>query len=110
MPSFPNTGVENDEEFSWEDDEEEATASTPLSKNKASLAASEQTLGLNRDIVQHVGAPSSQAATSASTSPRVSSEDSFDLVSSGNVSVAGDTKPPKSEREEEEEDVDSDWE
>ena len=39
-------------------------------------------------------------------SPRVSSEDSFDVVSSNNASVAGDKKPPKAE----ETDDDSDWE
>ena len=110
LHSFHNVGVENDEEFSWEDDDDEATASTPLSKNKVTLTAStssEQTLGLNR--VNHTRAPSSQATTSASGSPRLSSEDSFDLISSGNVSVAGDTKPP-AKKEEEEEDADSDWE
>lgn len=114
--SFHNAGVENDEEFSWEDDEEEGSASTPLSKNKVSLNAStssEQTLGLKPDSAKHAKAPSSQADTSASTSPRLSSEDSFDLVSSGNVSTAGDAKPPakKNEKEQEdEEDADSDWE
>ena len=111
LHSFHNAGVQNDEEFSWEDDDEEATASTPLSKNKVPLTpstSSEQTLGLKQDMAKHARV-SSQAATSASASPRLSSEDSFDLVSSGNVSVAGDTKPPKSKKEVEE-DADSDWE
>ena len=47
--------------------------------------------------------------TSGTISPRVSSEDSFDLVSSATVSVVGDSeKPPK--RKEEDEEGDSDWE
>lgn len=55
-------------------------------------------------------APSStESGAAGTTSTRVSSDDSFDLVSSANVSVVGDSeKIPK--RKDNEEDGDSDWE
>jgi len=52
---------------------------------------------------------STELGVVGTTTPRVSSEDSFDLVSSANVSVVDELeKTPK--RKGDEEDGDSDWE
>jgi len=65
-------------------------------------------------IPQHAGesgkesGPPSQADTPASTSRRESSEESYDLLSSENASVAGENKD--SEKPGEGDDPDSDWE
>jgi len=53
-------------------------------------------------------ATSSQVATPATTSPRLSSEDSYDLVSSGNASATGEAKPTGGKGDDN--DADSDWE
>jgi hypothetical protein len=100
-----------DEVFSWEDDEDDATASASLSKKVQSMndsTSSEHTLGLASELAKKASAPSSQVATSATTSPRLSSEDSYDLVSSGNVSNAGEAKVRTKKGEDD--DPDSDWE
>lgn len=116
--SVINTGsAENEEDFSWEDDEEDVTAAAQSPKIAKGVKAmddstsSEGTLGLKpKPSLKPTkdSAPPSQAATSATTSPRLSSEDSFDLVSSGNVSNTGDTKAPTKKGDDD--DADSDWE
>lgn len=71
--------------------------------------SSQKTLGNAKlsDLVSEGSAPSSQAVTPATTSPRLSSEDSYDLVSSGNASTAGEA--PAGQKGDEN-DADSDWE
>jgi hypothetical protein len=107
--------VENDELFSWEDDEEDVTASSPLSKNPRSMNDSTSsdntlnTLSKSSKPTKKPSAPSSQAAESTTTSPRLSSEDSYDLVSSGNVSTAGGETKVRTKKGEDD-DPDSDWE
>ncbi|KAH8828185.1 hypothetical protein DL96DRAFT_1497575 [Flagelloscypha sp. PMI_526] len=86
---------EEDEDFSWEDDEEES-ASPTTSK-------------------PHATAPSDTkpSSTPNTMSPRDSSEESYDLVSSGNASAAESAKPPakgKDSTTDSENDSDSDWE
>lgn len=106
--------VENDEEFSWEDDEEDVTASTgSLSKKDQAMnnsTSSENTLGIAKSgrPANNASTPSSQFDGSATTSPRLSSEDSYDLVSSGNVSTAGETTVRTKKGDDDE--PDSDWE
>ena len=106
--------VQNDELFSWEDDEEDAVASSPLSKNARSLndsASSDNTLNIlskSSKPAKKMSVSSSQAAESATTSPRPSSDDSYDLVS-GNVSTAGDEIKVRTKKGDDD-DPDSDWE
>ncbi|TFK54092.1 hypothetical protein OE88DRAFT_1624975 [Heliocybe sulcata] len=89
--------TQNEEDFSWEDDEDEPA------KREAKLQPSEKK---STDTLT--------APTSVEPSPRVSSEDSYDVVSS-NVSTSGEApaKPSGAEigkKKEEESDADSDWE
>jgi len=105
--------IDADDEFSWEDDEEDVTASASLSKNPRSMndsTSSEHTLGIASKPgrpTKKASAPSSQVPTSATTSPRLSSEDSYDLVSSENVGTAGEKGRTKKGGDD---DPDSDWE
>lgn len=108
--------MENDEVFSWEDDDEDATASSPLPKGpkgshwKNESVSSQQTLSTAKsgELAWEGSGPSSQAVTPATTSPRLSSEDSYDLVSSGNASTAGEVAPAGGKGDDN--DADSDWE
>ncbi|KAJ3549368.1 hypothetical protein NMY22_g911 [Coprinellus aureogranulatus] len=104
--------AESDEDFSWEDDEEESpsapTSQASPEKEKPSTARSSTSESSRNLGVQDTG------------SQRVSSSDSFDVVSSANASVAGDTVKTASKKEEsdeeeeedsdEEDESDSDWE
>lgn len=92
--------AENDEDFSWEDDEVEDGSTT-------AMPDSHQTLKPQAEG----SSPASQANTSTETSPRESSEDSYDLVS-GNVSASGEGKEEeeKNKVSTAESDGDSDWE
>ncbi|KAF7970301.1 hypothetical protein HWV62_22996 [Athelia sp. TMB] len=109
--------VENEDEFSWEDDEEEAAATSPQTKTTPisvnDSASSQRTVRTAKPKLAAVESVSSSAvATPANTSPR-QSEDSFDLVSSGNVSAVGEQKavpPKKVEESEESEEEESDEE
>ncbi|KII92972.1 hypothetical protein PLICRDRAFT_135006 [Plicaturopsis crispa FD-325 SS-3] len=106
--------IDNDEDFTWEDDEEEtATSSKPLPSTQApsvAPSASQATLRKVADVspdVDRLSAP----VTPATTSPRESSEESYDLVSSGNVSTSGDKPHATKETNEADEDsAESDWE
>ncbi|KAF8806469.1 hypothetical protein BYT27DRAFT_7293704 [Phlegmacium glaucopus] len=94
--------TDNDEDFSWEDDDEEPSG-TPdgkpvIVKARSSIASLD-----TKTIKGRISPPTSQLNTQVSPSPRVSSEDSFDFVSSSNVSV--DEMPRKVKDED-----DSDWE
>ncbi|KAL0956451.1 hypothetical protein HGRIS_002599 [Hohenbuehelia grisea] len=84
--------VENDDDFSWEDEEEEAS---PVSEKKELQSDATPTTETK------ISTP--QVLSTAGSSPRESSEDSYDLVSSTNASAAGDKKSDDS-------DGDSDWE
>jgi|SRR6266850_2423343 len=115
MPSVPNAAdcsklvagpAEQDDEFSWEDEDEDAAPKEQLSPTPPTAPV------LNRDRQQ------SANATSGSMSPQ-RSDDSFDIVSSGRASAAGDAgaapvhKKETSdgdEDDEEDEDEESDWE
>ena len=112
--------VESDEDFSWEDEDGDEDASvkntTPTSSKpktsfmpQASTPAEERT---TEQIEEGSATPlSPQANTPANTSPRHSSEDSYDLVSSGNVSGSGDGKDMKGKPPtDDSDDGDSDWE
>lgn len=84
-----------EEDFAWEDEEDEATSP-------------------NRDLRSTGTAQKSptskltvQGGTPGNTSPRESSEDSYDVVS-GNASSVGDSKPDTSQADSD--DGDSDWE
>ena len=111
--------LQKDEEFAWEDEEEESTANpTPLDQSTITPKVS-------------VDIPNSGPTTSAETegkktgptssSPRESSEDSYDLVStrSGNASGTALAAPAptlsavleaKEKKEDDEDSGDSDWE
>ncbi|KAF5393224.1 hypothetical protein D9757_000709 [Collybiopsis confluens] len=88
--------VESEEEFSWEDDEGDDNAAPKKDKNERTQPSA--------SVTARSPEPSSQANTPANTSPRESSEESYDVVS-GNVSASGEAKKMV-----EESDGDSDWE
>lgn len=95
--------TDKEEDFSWEDDEGESTSPTAAGASQSSmqtLASSQRTLAPRRTAL------TDECSSSLPVSPRLSSEDSFDVVS-GNVSNAGDVAevPTKAS-----EDEDSDWE
>ncbi|KAJ3830149.1 hypothetical protein F5880DRAFT_1517664 [Lentinula raphanica] len=101
--------MENEDEFSWEDDEvDEGSTSTSTAPKVPKIQGPDSELA-----VKKTSAPSSQVHTPATTSPRVSSEESYDVVS-GNVSASGegkeDEKKKKPEAAEDSSDGDSDWE
>ncbi|TDL14482.1 hypothetical protein BD410DRAFT_859806 [Rickenella mellea] len=119
--------ADNDEDFSWEDEDDNDNDATPdasLNPSKTLPPPSPSpadhnnkpvpsTAGMLSTSQSHTGAgtaehsaPSSQAVTPATTSPRESSEGSYDVVSSGNVS----SSPETISRAEKEGDDDSDWE
>lgn len=100
LRSYISGTAENDEDFSWEDDEGEDGSAT-------AMPDSHQTLKPHAEG----SAPASQANTSTETSPRESSEDSYDLVS-GNVSASGEGKEEEEKHKAStaESDGDSDWE
>ncbi|KIM40232.1 hypothetical protein M413DRAFT_446403 [Hebeloma cylindrosporum] len=98
--------TENEDDFSWEDEEEELA---PTAANKSTQPANSSTSSEKKIVKESLAASSVELSAAGTTTPRVSSEDSFDLVSSANVSVVGDSeKTPK--RKDDEEDADSDWE
>jgi len=124
--------TENDEDFSWEDEDDETITPSPstapvpaltstsdealnnLSQADAPKPLRESSETLAGKPAAH-SAPSSEAPTPASTSPRDSSEESYDVVSSasGNVSASAEGKGrvrKEKTGEESEGDADSDWE
>jgi hypothetical protein len=98
------TDTSNDDDFSWEDDEEEPSAASDgkpvVVKTKSSIASLEDTKTIKE--------MPSQLSTGTLPSPRVSSECSYDFVSSSNASA--DEMPPRKVKEEHDEEGDSDWE
>jgi hypothetical protein len=106
--------VESDDDFSWEDDEAEDGSSAADQKEKTPTA--EVSKGKAEALTPELAGKSSatptspQAQTPANTSPR-ESEDSYDLVSSGNVSGSGEGKgDAKQTTSGNTSDDDSDWE
>ncbi|KAJ3733479.1 hypothetical protein DFJ43DRAFT_1067318 [Lentinula guzmanii] len=97
--------MENEDDFSWEDDEADDGSASTLPKNNETPKAqpSDSDPAANKS-----SAPSSHLNTPANTSPRVSSEESYDVVS-GNVSASGEKEDEK-KAVEESSDGDSDWE
>lgn len=89
---------DTEDDFSWEDNEDDT--STPANESTATFKA---------PMKLHDGElspPSSQLLTETTSSPRLSSEDGFDVVSSANVSVAGEPSKTNTPSD----DGDSDWE
>ncbi|KAJ6594044.1 hypothetical protein B0H19DRAFT_1093499 [Mycena capillaripes] len=89
--------TESEEDFSWED-EDESTPATAVPKSEPALSASSQTLSV----------PPSETPTPATMSPRESSEESYDVVSSENAAPAKGKREDK--KESESDGGDSDWE
>ncbi|KAH9892830.1 hypothetical protein C8Q73DRAFT_648808 [Cubamyces lactineus] len=115
---------DNDEDFSWEDEDEEATSPTTKAapQRAASGAAGESE---SQESPAHLSASAAESksriSTPGSVSPRRSSEDSYDVVSSqvsnsgaadaGSEGQAGKNAAQKeTEESSEEESEDSDWE
>lgn len=110
---LPAGTTESEEDFSWEDDEEEVApppvqdaATTPLSKT---VESDQSTVTEPSDSAAKLSASPSRARTPAEGSAHESSEESYDLVSSGNVSAAGEGKS-SSKDDADDHDGDSDWE
>ncbi|KAJ7045662.1 hypothetical protein C8F04DRAFT_940133 [Mycena alexandri] len=91
--------TESEEDFSWEDEDE--STPTPAAPRAAAIPSSESQSA--------VSPPPSEAPTTANTSPRESSEESYDLVSDNGAAPAKvkreDKKPGESD-----DGGDSDWE
>lgn len=98
---------QTEEDFSWEDDDDESVA--PESKSLKVLESSQRTLAPKAADTNDVQSlpNSSQFNTPMTMSPRVSSDDSYDVVS-GNASAAGDAQEHVQKDEDDEEE--SDWE
>lgn len=99
--------MENEEDFSWEDDEADDSSASIATAARNTEAPKVQPLDPDTAVKKSPD-PSSQVNTPANTSPRVSSEESYDVVS-GNVSASGEGKKGN-EAAEESSDGDSDWE
>ncbi|KAJ3896799.1 hypothetical protein GG344DRAFT_84951 [Lentinula edodes] len=99
--------MENEEDFSWEDDEADDSSASIATAAKNTEAPKVQPLDPD-PVAKKSPDPSSQVNTPANTSPRVSSEESYDVVS-GNVSASGEGRKGN-EAAEESSDGDSDWE
>ncbi|KAH9945664.1 hypothetical protein B0H21DRAFT_860657 [Amylocystis lapponica] len=102
--------VENDEDFSWEDDEDEATSPTTKASKPVQSADADSTATLVHPVpattLRPATVPRSGVSTPAADSPRLSSEDSYDVVSSqvsNNGNVAETQAAPAKEGAEEEE-------
>ena len=105
--------AESEEDINWESDEEESAHSTSdniVSPQEADIADSDPTIKLatSRETLTAKKATATSSSTPASASPRLSSEGSYDVVSS-QVSNAGDAKPGDV-KEKSDDDEDSDWE
>ncbi|KAI6110587.1 hypothetical protein EDD16DRAFT_1610647 [Pisolithus croceorrhizus] len=96
---------EKDEDFSWEDEEEELESARPSHASVRSLE-SQRTL-----VPRRMAATSDELSTSLSPalSPRLSSEDSYDLVSA-TVSNAGDVQERPEKASTKDDSEESDWE
>ncbi|KAJ7091245.1 hypothetical protein C8R44DRAFT_835868 [Mycena epipterygia] len=97
--------TESEEDFSWED-EDESTPSTAVQKSSAPDATSPS----EKPPQTTLSAPPSETPTPANTSPRESSEESYDVVSSDNASAAGKGKREDKKSGESDDGGDSDWE
>lgn len=97
--------ADTDEDFSWEDEDEDVSPTTQAKSPTAAASA-----GGSKAPEQLLSIPESKSTgTPGAGTPRVSSEDSFDLVS--NASAVGEEKPPApAAPAAAEEDGDSDWE
>ncbi|KAK0195451.1 hypothetical protein F5146DRAFT_1025595 [Armillaria mellea] len=99
--------MDNEEDFSWEDDDDDDEVPSGAPQAEA-LHSSEGTIHpKGQPLVANTSVPSSQTHTPATTSPRESSEESYDLLSSGNVS---ETKISGKKAVDSSDDGDSDWE
>ncbi|KAK0485838.1 hypothetical protein IW261DRAFT_1548860 [Armillaria novae-zelandiae] len=100
--------MDNEEDFSWEDDDDDDNEVPSGALQAEALHASEGTIQpKGQPLVANTSVPSSQTHTPATTSPRESSEESYDLLSSGNVS---ETKTSDKKAVDSSDDGDSDWE
>ncbi|KAF7361772.1 hypothetical protein MVEN_00521400 [Mycena venus] len=90
--------TESEEDFSWEDEDE----STPPAAVPKATSAPEPS--------QTPSAPASETPTPATTSPRESSEESYDVVSSDNGATAAKGKREDKKAGESDDGGDSDWE
>jgi hypothetical protein len=117
---YPPGSIENEEDFSWEDEEEESTQRTTASGERSLRSLPVDEIQVSTQPDQPLSAVSkpladsgkdsvpSQALTPTLISPRESSEESYDLLSSENDSASGDKK--NVEKRGDREDPDSDWE
>ncbi|KAI0356194.1 hypothetical protein OH77DRAFT_1423789 [Trametes cingulata] len=112
---------ENDEDFSWEDEEEDATSPTTKAApqdSAASAAEHPERTEVPTHLSPSAAETKSRVSTPGNTSPRQSSEDSYDVVSSqvsnSGAAEAGAEVPAakgaKQTGEGGEESEDSDWE
>jgi len=100
---------ESEEDFSWEDDDEE-NSTPPGSYESEDITATAQTkvsrVSNDTVLVDSKSYPSSLVTTPSNTSPRGSSEGSYDVVSNASVSAGPEAK----KAHEDDDDADSDWE
>ncbi|KLO20355.1 hypothetical protein SCHPADRAFT_948566 [Schizopora paradoxa] len=107
----PQGAPESEEDFSWEDDEEENSTPSASHDSVPPIAAQTQSslaprISSDTVLADSKSYPSSLVTTPSNTSPRGSSEGSYDLVSNASVSAGPEAK----KAEEDDDDADSDWE
>lgn len=108
--------VQQEEDIGWEDDDEEPNspaATTGPSRTRSQREADKPESTTAPSTEQHLMAPAA-ASTPGTLSPRESSEESYDMLSSSRTSNVGEapSKAPEKVKkaEDEEEDSGSDWE
>ncbi|KAI0915728.1 hypothetical protein AcW1_003754 [Taiwanofungus camphoratus] len=112
--------IENEEDFSWEDDEEDTTLLAAKARSQPDVSTSDPAPERPSRLTAVNTTIKSRVSTPGDGSPRVSSEDSYDVVSSqvSNIGSASGTEV-KIEKEDAagaeeksaaDDDADSDWE
>ncbi|KAJ7287806.1 hypothetical protein C8J57DRAFT_1117863 [Mycena rebaudengoi] len=98
--------TESEEDFSWEDEED----STPPTAKPATTSSYSLPEKPSEKALEPLSAPPSETPTPANTSPRESSEESYDVVSSDNGSSSTKGKREPKKTGEPDDGDDSDWE
>lgn len=108
--------VESEEDINWESDDDETADSTAGTAAPAMESippapglTTHQAQGASHETIVAAKSMPSVVSTPASASPRLSSEGSYDVVSS-QVSNAGDVKPVEGQDKDDVDEGDSDWE
>lgn len=95
--------LDNDEVFSWEDDDDDPSSPNPARAASGTAAGKVPVSAAQRPLDKP-----SASSSPVLVSPRQSSEEGYDLISSGNVSVSAEVRDTAKASTGDEQD--SDWE